>query len=745
MLRLRNYLRPYMVMFVVSVILLYVQAQLDLALPDYLSQIVNTGIQQSGVQSPVPDAIRQSEMNRATLFLTDADQTAVLDAYTLLEPGSPEAAPFLEQYPLLADEPVYVLNDLTPDEKDALTQPLAKALLVVSALEQAVADPEKAAQFGGGAFDLTKLPPGMDLFTVLSQLPASQRDEISNSIHAQFASLGEKMITQSAVVAVKAEYETLGVDIGQLQTNYVLRVGGIMLLVTLASVVCTITVGYLSAKIAAGVGHDLRSDVFKKVESFSNAEFDKFPTASLITRSTNDITQLQMVTMFMVRLVFYAPIMGFGGIIRAAGKGSSMWWTIALAVVVLVGVIILVMSISLPKFRIMQKLIDRLNLVARENLSGMMVIRAFNMQGFEEDRFDKANLDLSANTLFITRVMAIMMPIMMMIMNVLTVVIIWVGARQVADANMQVGDMMAFLQYAMQIVFSFLMLSMLLIILPRASVSGDRIADVLETDPVIKDPAAPKVLNGQFKGEIEFRNVSFRYPGADADVLHAITFTARPGEMTAFIGSTGSGKSTVVNLIPRFYDVTEGQILVDGVDIREVTQHSLRDKIGYVPQKGTLFSGTVESNLRYAEENASEEAMREALDIAQATEFVFANSDGVKAEIAQKGTNVSGGQRQRLSIARALVKKPPIYIFDDTFSALDFRTDAALRRALHEKTGDSTLLVVTQRVSTVKNAEQIIVLDEGRVVGKGTHHELMATCETYQEIALSQLSMEELS
>jgi ATP-binding cassette subfamily B protein len=561
----------------------------------------------------------------------------------------------------------------------------------------------------------------------------------------QFASLGEKMITQSAVVAVKAEYETLGVDIGQLQTNYVLRVGGIMLLVTLASVVCTITVGYLSAKIAAGVGHDLRSDVFKKVESFSNAEFDKFPTASLITRSTNDITQLQMVTMFMVRLVFYAPIMGFGGIIRAAGKGSSMWWTIALAVVVLVGVIILVMSISLPKFRIMQKLIDRLNLVARENLSGMMVIRAFNMQGFEEDRFDKANLDLSANTLFITRVMAIMMPIMMMIMNVLTVVIIWVGARQVADANMQVGDMMAFLQYAMQIVFSFLMLSMLLIILPRASVSGDRIADVLETDPVIKDPAAPKVLNGQFKGEIEFRNVSFRYPGADADVLHAITFTARPGEMTAFIGSTGSGKSTVVNLIPRFYDVTEGQILVDGVDIREVTQHSLRDKIGYVPQKGTLFSGTVESNLRYAEENASEEAMREALDIAQATEFVFANSDGVKAEIAQKGTNVSGGQRQRLSIARALVKKPPIYIFDDTFSALDFRTDAALRRALHEKTGDSTLLVVTQRVSTVKNAEQIIVLDEGRVVGKGTHHELMATCETYQEIALSQLSMEELS
>ncbi len=745
MIRIARYLRPYLLMFGIAVVLLYAQAQLDLALPDYLSQIVNTGIQQNGVESPVPHAIRQSEMNRVVLFLSDEDKTAVLDAYTLVEPGSPEAETYAEQYPLVADEPIYVLKDLTDEEKDALSLPIAKSLLVVSALEQAAADPEKAAQFGGGQFDLSKLPPGMDLFTVLGQLPAAQRDQISSSINETFAALGDKMITQTAVVAVKAEYETLGVDIAELQTNYTLRIGAIMLMVTLLSVVCTIAVGYLSAKIAAGVGHDLRRDVFKQVESFSNAEFDKIPTASLITRSTNDITQLQMVTMFMVRLVFYAPIMGFGGIIRAAGKGSSMWWTIALAVVVLVGVIITVMTISLPKFRVMQKLIDRLNLVARENLSGMMVIRAFNMQGFEEDRFDKANLDLTANTLFITRVMAIMMPIMMMIMNVLTVVIIWVGARQVADANMQVGDMMAFLQYAMQIVFSFLMLSMLFIILPRASVSGDRIADVLETDPVIKDPVTPKVLNGQFKGAIEFRNVSFRYPGADADVLHDINFTAQPGETTAFIGSTGSGKSTIVNLIPRFYDVTDGKILVDGVDVREVTQHSLRDKIGYVPQKGTLFSGTVESNLRYAEEHASEEAIREALNIAQAEEFVFANPDGLKAEISQKGTNVSGGQRQRLSIARALVKKPPIYIFDDTFSALDFRTDAALRRALHEKTGESTKLIVTQRVSTVKNAEQIIVLDEGRVVGKGTHHELMETCETYQEIALSQLSMEELS
>ena len=745
MLRIAKYLRPYLLMFGVSVILLFAQANFDLALPDYLSQIVNTGIQQSGVESPVPEAIRKSEMDRLTIFMSADDKTAVLDAYTLVDQGSPDFDQYVETFPILAEEPIYVLNDLLQEEIDSLSSPIAKSLLVVSAIEQAVADPEKAAQFGGEGFDLSKLPPGMDIFTVLGQLPVTQRDQISSSINDKFATLGNKMINQTAVVAVKAEYEALGMDTGKLQSNFVLRVGAIMLLVTFLSAVCTISVGYLSAKIAAGVGRDLRSDVFKKVESFSNAEFDKFPTASLITRSTNDITQLQMVTMFMVRLVFYAPIMGFGGIIRAVGKGSSMWWTIALAVLVLVGVITLLVSITLPKFRIVQKLIDRLNLVARENLSGMMVIRAFNMQGFEEDRFDKANLDLTANTLFITRAMALMMPVMMFILNVLSVVILWVGAHQVAEANMQVGDMMAFLQYAMQIVFSFLMLSMLFIILPRASVSADRIADVLETDPAIKDPEKPQVLNGVFKGTIEFRNVSFRYPGADTDVLHDINFVARPGETTAFIGSTGSGKSTIVNLIPRFYDVTGGEILVDGADIRHVTQHNLREKIGYVPQKGILFSGTIESNLRYADENADEENLKEAVSIAQAEEFVFSNPEGLTAEISQKGTNVSGGQRQRLSIARALVKKPPIYIFDDTFSALDFKTDAALRRALKEKTSGSTLLVVTQRVSTVKGADQIVVLDQGKVVGKGTHQELMETCETYQEIALSQLSMEELS
>jgi ATP-binding cassette subfamily B multidrug efflux pump len=485
--------------------------------------------------------------------------------------------------------------------------------------------------------------------------------------------------------------------------------------------------------------------VFKKVESFSNVEFDQFSTASLITRSTNDVTQVQMVIFMLMRLVAFAPIIGIGGVIRAIDKSANMWWLIALAVIVLLGLILIVFSVSLPKFQIMQSLIDKLNLVTRENLSGMMVIRAFNKQEDEEERFDKANRDLTDTSLFIARVMVTMMPVMMLLMNGLSLGIIWVGAHQVAEANIQVGDMMAFLQYAMQIVFAFLMMSMMFIFLPRAAVSGDRIADILETETTINDPQDPQPFKDPFVSKIEFRNVSFRYPGALDDVLHDITFTARPGETTAIIGSTGCGKSTVINLIPRFYDVTEGAIYLDGNDIREVKQSDLRDMIGYVPQQGMLFSGTIESNLLYADENASGETLKESADIAQASEFIFARPEGFEAEIAQGGSNVSGGQKQRLAIARALVKKPPIYIFDDSFSALDFKTDSALRRALREKTGDSTVLIVTQRVATVKNADQIIVLDEGRVVGKGAHHELMKSCETYREIALSQLSEEELA
>jgi ATP-binding cassette subfamily B protein len=589
------------------------------------------------------------------------------------------------------------------------------------------------------------IPPGTDVFALLGQLPEAQLEAMIQAANAQFGMLEEDMIIQVAASAVKAEYDALGMDPNKLQNSYMMRVGGWMILLTLLSGVCTISVGYLAARTAAGAARTIRRDLFRQVESFSSTEFNAFSTASLITRSTNDITQVQIMTMIMMRMVFYAPILGVGGVIRAVGKGGSMWWLIAVAVIVLVGLILSVVAIAIPKFKIIQKLNDRINLVARENLSGMMVIRAFNMQNFEQERFDKANLDLTATSLFINRLMVIMMPFMMLIMNGLAIAIIWAGAHQVADANMQVGDMMAFIQYAMQIVMSFLMLTMLFIFLPRAAVSADRIADVLETEPTIRDPEEPKQFSDSSRGLIEFRDVSFRYPGAQDNVLCNITFTAKPGQTTAFIGSTGCGKSTLVNLIPRFYDVSEGAIYVDGIDIREATQADLRDRIGYIPQTGTLFSGTIESNLKYAADNASAETVREAIEIAQASEFIYDKPEGLDAEISQGGTNVSGGQKQRLAIARALVKKPPIFIFDDSFSALDFRTDSALRAALKKKTGASTVLIVTQRVATIKNSDQIIVLNEGDLVGKGTHQELMDNCETYREIALSQLSMEELA
>jgi len=746
MIRLAKYLKPYRTMILLAIVLLFAQANFDLALPDYLSRIVNVGIQQGGVENALPIAIRQSEMDKLVIFMSVEEKTNALLNYTPVDQDSPDYDSAVRDYPILEQEPIYVLNEVEGAEIDRLDPVMGKAILVVSTIELMMADPSMAAEMGGDFdFDLSMIPQGMDVFTLLRQLPADQLEGITYVVEQRFGTLGDSMIIQAAVSPIKTEYEALGMDTDMLQTNYILRVGSMMLVLALLSGVCTIAVGYLSAKTAAGTARDIRQDVFRKIESFSIAEFNSFSTASLITRSTNDVTQVQMVVMLIVRLVFYAPILGVGGVIRAVGKGGSMWWIIAVAVIVLIGLILIVISIALPKFKIIQKLIDRINLVARENLSGMMVIRAFNMQAFEENRFDKANIDLTAVSLFINRLMVIMMPLMMLIMNGLSMAIIWVGAHQVAEANMQVGDMMAFIQYAMQIVMSFLMLTMLFIFLPRASVSADRIAEVLETDPVIKDPELPKQFSKPSQGMIEFRDVSFRYPGALSDVLHDITFTAEPGKTTAFIGSTGCGKSTLVNLIPRFFDVTEGAVYVDGLDIRQVTQHDLRDMIGYIPQTGTLFSGTIESNLLYADENASAETLREAVDISQASEFIFAEPEGFSAEISQGGTNVSGGQKQQLSIARALVKKPPIYIFDDSFSALDFRTDYALRVALKEKTGQSTVLIVTQRVPTIKNADQIIVLEKGRVVGKGNHHQLMDSCETYREIALSQLSLEELA
>jgi len=746
MLRLIKYLKPYVFLILLAIALLFVQANADLALPDYMSNIVNIGIQQGGVANAIPMAIRQTEMNKLTIFISAEDKTRVLSDYTLIDKNSSDYSAEVKLYPALAQEPIYILNKIDSTETSWMNPVMGKALLIVSGIQQVLADPTKAAAMGTSmGFDLSKLPAGIDIFSMLGKIPEAQLAQLSSTFDEKFVALGDKMVIQGAAAPIKAEYIAIGMDTGKLSSNYIINIGVLMLLVTLLSGTCTIIVGYLAARTAAGLARDLRRNVFKRVESFSNTEFDRFSTASLITRSTNDITQIQMVVIMIIRMVFYAPIIGIGGVIKAIDKSANMWWIITLAVVVLLGLILTVFVIALPKFKRIQTLIDRLNLVTREHLSGMMVIRAFNMQSFEEKRFDAANVDLTSNSLFINRVMVIMMPLMMLVMNGVTVLIIWVGAHQIAESSMQVGDMMAFMQYAMQIVFAFLMLAMMFIVLPRAAVSGDRIADVLETEPVIEDPKDPKHFSKPFKGTVEFRNVSFRYPGAEEDVLHDINFTAQPGQTTALIGTTGSGKSTIVSLIPRFYDVTGGTIFVDGTDIREVTQYDLRDRIGYIPQKGMLFSGSIESNLLYGDENASEEELKMAADIAQATEFIYSSPTGMQTEVAQGGANVSGGQKQRLSIARALVKKASIYIFDDSFSALDFKTDAALRKALKQHTGSSTMFIVTQRIATIMNAEQIIVLDEGNIVGKGSHEELMKDCDVYRGIALSQLTKEELA
>lgn len=746
MMRLFRYLKPYSLLVILSIVLLFIQANADLALPDYMSKIVNNGIQQGGIENAIPIAIRKNKMDRLVKFLGSENKQLILSKYTLVTEETFIDSSFFTQYSVSFSEPIYVRNEIRQTDIDLINPIIGKALLIVSSIEQISIDPTKAAAQGQAmGLDFSKIPPGMDVFSVLELLPASQLDTVKNALNENFVQLGDSLIIQMAVGVVKNEYIAIGMDTDKLQMNYIFSTGLKMLLVSLLSITCTIMVAFFSAHVASGMARDIRKDLFTKVESFSNAEFDTFSTASLITRSTNDVTQIQMVVMMMIRMVFYAPIIGVGGIIRALSKSTSMWWIIALAVIILLGLILSVFVIALPKFKSIQNLIDRLNLVMRENLSGMMVIRAFNMETFEENRFDKANENLTGISLFINRIMVIMMPVMMFVMNGVSLLIIWVGAHQVAESNMQVGDMMAFLQYAMQILFAFLMVSIMFIILPRASVSADRIADVIESKTTITDPEKPMQFGEPFKGTIEFRNVCFRYPNALEDVLKNINFTAKPGETTAFIGSTGSGKSTIVNLIPRFYDVTSGSILMDDIDIRDLTQHELREKIGYIPQKGTLFSGTIESNLRYADENASEEVIKEVLEISQASEFTLSGEDGISAEIAQGGSNVSGGQKQRLSIARALVKNAPIYIFDDSFSSLDFKTDAALRRALKSSISTSTVFIVSQRVSTIMNSDQIIVLDEGKVVGKGTHQELMESCEVYQDIALSQLSRKELS
>ena len=740
MTKLAKYLKPYVLLFFMAIFFVVVQAMSDLALPDYMSNIVNKGIQQGGIVNAVPEAIRKTQMDKLLLFVSDRDKEKILNDYKLIDRSSSEYEKYLKKYPLLSKEAVYVLKKVDNEEIDKLNIPMAKALLAVAGIEKAKAN----AKNGVIEFSGKQIPANIDIFMLLSQLPKDQLLKIREEINKKFSTLGDSMVVQAAAAVIKDEYKRIGIDTGAIQTNYILRIGLLMLLITLLSAFSTVMVAFFGSKVAAGVARDLRKDIFTKVESFSIAEFDKFSTASLITRTTNDIAQIQMLLVIMIRLVFYAPVMGVGGVFKALSKSHSMSWIIALAVAILLGIIAVLYKVAMPKFLLMQKLIDRLNLVARENLSGIMVVRAFNSEKFEEERFDRANQDLTKVGLFVNRSMAVMFPTMMLVLNGVTLLIVWVGAHQIQNSSMQVGDMLAFMQYAIQIIFAFLMLSALFIMIPRASVSVQRIAEVLSTEPSVKDPKNPKSFDESKKGMVEFRNVSFKYPGAEEYVLKNISFTILPGQTVGIIGRTGSGKRTLVKLILRFYDATEGQVLVDGVDVKEVKQEDLRKRIGYVPQKSWLFSGTIKSNLKYGRDDATDQEIVEAAEIAQALEFINEKPNKFDTEIAQGGTNVSGGQKQRLSIARALVKKPEIYIFDESFSALDFRTELALRRKLREKLKDSTVIMVSQRVATMMHADQIIVLDDGELVGIGKHEELLKTCPTYREIALSQLPEEEL-
>lgn len=736
MIKLGRYLKPFLISILAVIALLYGQAQCELALPDYMSDIVNVGIQKGGIEDGVPMVIRESEYRRIALFLEENEQMLFSDNYALLETGKASDAQ-KESYPVLEKENVFVLKDIEEETRKELASVLLKPEMLVSAIEQQSQDPTS---------EWSQQLHGQDPFALISVMKPQQLAKLQQEIDQQLNALGSSTLEAAGAAFVKNEYRMTGMDLDALQNDYILLSGGKMLLIAFLGTVCAVIVGLLSSRIAAGLSRNLRGKVFEKVEHFSNEEFNRFSTSSLITRTTNDIQQVQMVMVMMLRIVIYAPIMGIGAIVHVINSGADMSWIIALCVVILLSLIGVLMSVAMPKFKINQKLIDKINSVTREFLDGMLVIRAFNTQAYEEKKFADVNEKMMKTNLFINRTMSFMMPAMMMIMNGASLLIVWVGGHQIEAGSIQIGDMMAFIQYSMQIIMSFLMIAMVAVILPRASVSANRILEVLQCDIRISDPLQPKHFDENKKGYIDFQHVSFRYPGAEEDVLHDISFTARPGETTAFIGSTGSGKSTIINLVPRFFDVTEGSIQVDGVDIREVAQHELRDKIGYVPQKGILFSGDIASNLRYAKEDAMQSELEEACRIAQATEFIESKPEGYETKIAQGGTNVSGGQKQRLSIARALVKQPEIYIFDDSFSALDFKTDARLRSALNEvtKKTKATVLLVAQRISSIMHAERIVVLDKGRVAGIGTHEELMKTCEVYQEIAYSQLSKEEL-
>ena len=728
-----KYAASYWKAMIAIILILFVQAYCDLSLPAYTSDIVNVGIQQGGIEDEIPEQIAREEMDKLLLFVSEEDGQKVMDAY--------------EEDTESYEKDAYVLKESVSGDEEQMKelQDILKLPMMMTAGFESGSDMTKEVE----SQLKSSLPDGTvsedtTIFDIMKMLPGEQRTVMVEKMGEQMDDLPDTILDQAAVSYCKSVYQDLGMDMEKIQTGYLVKTGGMMIALAFLGMAASVLVGFLASRVGASAGRDLRGRVFHKVVGFSNHEFNQFSTASLITRSTNDIQQIQMLIVMLLRMVLYAPILAIGGVFQVMKTNVSMSWIIGLAVIIIACMVLLLFVVAMPKFKMLQKLVDKLNLVTREILTGLSVIRAFSTEKHEEKRFDDANVELTKTNLFVNRAMTFMMPVMMLVMNGVSVLIVWTGAHGISDGQMQVGDMMAFIQYTMQIIMGFLMLCMISIMLPRAAVAADRVEEVLKSETIICDPEQPEVLPEQGEGVLSFDHVSFKYPGADEDVLQDITFTARPGQTTAIIGSTGSGKSTLVNLIPRFYDVTEGKITLDGIDIRDIKQHDLREKLGYVPQKGVLFSGNIASNIMFGNQDGTEAEMKEAAEIAQATEFIETKPEGYESPIAQGGSNVSGGQKQRLSIARAIAKHPQVFIFDDSFSALDYKTDVTLRHALAEKTRESTVLIVAQRISTILHAEQILVLDDGKIVGKGTHAELLKNCEVYQEIAESQLSRAEL-